>query len=64
MLDEEVVSRNILNVTDTVLNKLMGITQKTGQQLGIGFGQNKEYSLFNRTQNTWTAGTGMLVDIK
>jgi len=32
MLEEEVVSRNILNVTDTVLNKLMGITQKTGQQ--------------------------------
>ena len=32
MLEEEVVSRNVLNVNDTVLNKLMRITQKTGQQ--------------------------------
>lgn len=27
MLEEEMVSRNVLNVTDTVLNKLMGITE-------------------------------------
>lgn len=31
MLEEEAVSKNVLNVTDSVLNKLMGITQKTGQ---------------------------------
>ena len=31
MLEEEVVSKNVLNVTDSVLKKLTGITQKTGQ---------------------------------